>query len=120
MSGSSLNSWIVFLFLLCGSLPVIECWTNLPIHRINLNGHVLGFKGILSSKMDQAESDLIQKVFIKGRGIEIFSEFSLFPVLCPFRAPPCFLLPISKPIGIAPMKFFAPLSKAGKGNIYIF
>ncbi len=36
---------------------------------------------VLSSKVDQAESDLIQKVFIKGRGIEIFSEFSLFPVL---------------------------------------
>jgi hypothetical protein len=74
---------------------------------------------VLSSKMDQTESDLIQKVFIKGRGIEIFSEFQ--PILRPvrelkgFRAPPCFLLPISKPIGIAPMKFFAPLSKAGKG-----
>jgi len=78
------------------------------------------FLKVLSSKMDQAESDLIQKVFIKGWGIEIFSEFSLFPVLCPFRAPPCFLLPISKPIGIAPMKFFAPLSKACIGPYLLY
>jgi hypothetical protein len=36
---------------------------------------------VLSSEMDQAKRGLIRKVFIKGRGAEVFSKFRPSPIL---------------------------------------
>jgi hypothetical protein len=76
---------------------------------------------VLSRKMDQAESGLIQKVFIKVRGIEIFSEFSPPPVLWEhfkiLERLLVFLLAIWEPIGMAVIKVLYAFVKGRKRHL---
>ncbi len=58
--------------------------------------YILQLLKVLSSRMDQAEIRLTQKVLIKGRGAEICSKFRLPSLweLFQITAPPCTQLTI--------------------------